>query len=192
MKIHSGRTDHRCRCLKKAIGYYDTIKELRLSHDIALESFMKIKIDDLSGGEVLELLEEHLSDMYATSPPGSVHALDPKSLRAPEITFFSGWNGDELLGCVAIKELTSTHVELKSMRTSSAARKQGIASRLLNHVLSIAIERGYATISLETGSQDYFQPARKLYEKHGFNYCAPFGEYKSDPNSKFMTRELVG
>jgi len=148
---------------------------------------MNIKIDDLNGGEVLELLEEHLADMHATSPPGSVHALDVASLRSPEITFFSGWNDSELLGCVAIKQITQEHAELKSMRTSTSARKSGVATSLLQHVLNIAEERGYDQLSLETGSQEFFRPARNLYEKFGFEYCAPFADYQEDPNSMFMT-----
>jgi len=151
---------------------------------------MEIIIDDLSGGEVVKLLEEHMSDMLATSPPGSIHALDHVALKSPEFTFFSGWEGPQLLGCVALKRLNSKHVELKSMRTSTSARKMGVATKLLSHVLSIATETGYESVSLETGSQDYFKPARKLYEKHGFRYCAPFSSYENDPNSKFMTREL--
>jgi len=153
---------------------------------------MEIKADDLLGGEVLELLEEHMSDMLATSPPDSVHALDHISLKSPEITFYSGWDGEKLLGCVAIKQLTEDHGEIKSMRTATAARNTGVATKLLNHVVGIALDRGYRKISLETGSQEFFKPARKLYEKNGFYYCAPFSDYSEDPNSKFMTRELVG
>ncbi|KHA60995.1 acetyltransferase [Vibrio variabilis] len=151
---------------------------------------MEIRIDDLSGGEVLQLLQEHLQDMYATSPPESVHALDVDALKAPEITFYSGWVGEKLLGCVAIKSLSGQHVELKSMRTSSNARNQGVASGLLEHVIQQAGAKGYKTISLETGSQAFFQPARSLYEKYGFEYCGPFGGYKEDPHSRFMTRPL--
>ncbi|MDG2784121.1 GNAT family N-acetyltransferase [Vibrio parahaemolyticus] len=152
---------------------------------------MEIIIDDLSGGEVIQLLEEHLADMYATSPAESVHALDVNALKSPEITFFSAWIGDELKGCLAVKRLTATHIELKSMRTTSAARKSGVATRLLKHALNIAIEQGYNEVSLETGSEDFFKPARSLYEKFGFGYCEPFANYKEDPNSRFMTRALV-
>lgn len=151
---------------------------------------MEIKVDDLSGGEVLQLLEEHLADMYATSPPESVHALDVKGLKSPEITFFSGWLNGRLQGCVALKSHSDTLVELKSMRTTSDARNRGVASKLLNHVLEISKARGYQDISLETGSEDYFRPARKLYEKFGFQYCDPFASYSEDPNSYFMTRSL--
>ena len=151
---------------------------------------MEIKIDDLSGGEVIGLLEEHLADMYATSPPESVHALDLDGLKSPEITFFSAWKDSQLLGCVAIKELDTQHAELKSMRTSQFARKSGVASQLLQHVLDTAAIRKYQTISLETGSEDYFKAARNLYEKFGFGYCEPFSDYELDPHSQFMTIEL--
>lgn len=151
---------------------------------------MEIKIDDLSGGEVVGLLEEHLADMYATSPPESVHALDIEGLKSPEITFFSAWKDSQLLGCVAIKELDSNHAELKSMRTTQVARKSGVASMLLQHVLDTAIARQYRTVSLETGSEDYFKPARNLYEKFGFGYCEPFADYELDPYSQFMSIEL--
>ncbi|MCG9673194.1 GNAT family N-acetyltransferase [Vibrio chagasii] len=151
---------------------------------------MKIIIDDLSGGEVIELLEEHLADMYATSPPESVHALDLDALRSPEITFFSAWKDSQLLGCVAIKELDSQHAELKSMRTSQCARNTGVASQLLQYVLDTASNRQYQRISLETGSEEYFKPARNLYEKFGFGYCEPFADYELDPYSQFMSIEL--
>ncbi|MDN2482633.1 GNAT family N-acetyltransferase [Vibrio agarivorans] len=152
---------------------------------------MEIKVDDLSGGEVIKLLEEHLVDMYATSPAESVHALDVEALKSPGITFFSGWVNGELQGCLAIKQLTPRHVELKSMRTSNSSRKSGVATKLLTHALNTAIEKGYRKVSLETGTQKFFQPARNLYEKFGFTYCEPFADYELDPHSHFMTRELV-
>ncbi len=151
---------------------------------------MEIIIDSLDGGEVIGLLEEHLADMYATSPPESVHALDVNALKSPEVTFFSGWRQGQLMGCVAIKQLDESHVELKSMRTSRHARKSGVATLLLQHALNVSSERGYRRISLETGAEDYFLAARNLYEKFGFTYCEPFANYKPDPNSKFMTCEL--
>ncbi|WP_299694550.1 GNAT family N-acetyltransferase [uncultured Vibrio sp.] len=151
---------------------------------------MDIIIDDLSGGAVLGLLEEHLADMYATSPPESVHALDIEGLKSPQVTFFSAWQDSQLLGCVAIKELDSQHAELKSMRTYQFARNSGVASQLLKHVIDIAKHRNYQRISLETGSEDYFKPARSLYQKFGFGYCEPFADYSLDPNSQFMTLPL--
>ncbi|WP_330943204.1 GNAT family N-acetyltransferase [Vibrio diabolicus] len=151
---------------------------------------MRIEIDDLEQPQVLALLEEHLQDMYATSPPESVHALDVSKLKLPSITFWTGWDGEQLLGCVAMSQLEDGHAELKSMRTTPSARKQGVASRLLNHVIEQAKHQGIQRLSLETGSMAFFEPAHRLYEKHGFVYCEPFGDYQPDPNSRFMTLAL--
>ncbi len=151
---------------------------------------MRIEIDNLERPQVIALLEEHLQDMYATSPPESVHALDVSKLKLPSITVWTGWDGDQLLGCVAMSQLEDGHAELKSMRTTSAARKQGVASRLLNHVIEQAKHQGIQRLSLETGSMAFFEPAHRLYEKHGFVYCEPFGDYQPDPNSRFMTLAL--
>jgi len=151
---------------------------------------MEIKTDDLASGEVIALLEEHLADMYATSPAESVHALDIEALRDPAITFYSCWQNGKLLGCAALRELDSNHAELKSMRTASHVRKLGVGTALMQHVLTVAKQRHYQRISLETGSMDFFQAARQLYKKFGFKFCGPFGDYPSDPNSKFMTNIL--
>lgn len=151
---------------------------------------MQIRIDDLTSPEIAELLNEHLRDMYATSPPESVHALDLDKLRKPEITFWSVWDSNELVGCGAIKELDATHAEIKSMRSSNRARGKGVGKKMLEHILEVASERKYQRLSLETGSQDFFIPARKLYERYGFESCGPFADYKEDPYSVFMTREL--
>ncbi|BDR20439.1 GNAT family N-acetyltransferase [Vibrio sp. STUT-A16] len=151
---------------------------------------MRIEIDNLERPQVLALLEEHLQDMYATSPPESVHALDVSKLKLPSITFWTGWDGEQLLGCVAMSQLEDGHAELKSMRTTPSARKQGVASRLLNHVVEQAKHQGIQRLSLETGSMAFFEPAHRLYEKHGFAYCEQFGDYQPDPNSRFMTLAL--
>ncbi|EMI4391942.1 GNAT family N-acetyltransferase [Vibrio parahaemolyticus] len=151
---------------------------------------MRIEIDNLERPQVLALLEEHLQDMYATSPPESVHALDVSKLKLPSITFWTGWDGEQLLGCVAMSQLEDGHAELKSMRTTPSARKQGVASRLLNHVIEQAKHQGIQRLSLETGSMTFFEPAHRLYEKYGFAYCEPFGDYQPDPNSRFMTLSL--
>ena len=151
---------------------------------------MKIIIDDLTGGEVLALLEEHLYEMYATSPPESVHALDVEALKASNITFFSGWKQQQLAGCVAIKTLDTHSAELKSMRTAKPFRRCGVASQLLLFALEHAKMKGFSSVSLETGTQDYFLAARTLYKKFGFVDCGPFGSYSIDPNSHFMTRAL--
>jgi putative acetyltransferase len=151
---------------------------------------MKIEIDDLSRPAIHALLNEHLQSMYELSPPESVHALDLENLRKPEITFWSAWEGSLLLGCGALKELDSKHGEVKSMRTPTAIRRQGAGRAILTHIIEVARNRSYARLSLETGSQDAFKPAQRLYESFGFKYCGPFGEYTEDPNSVFMTRRL--
>lgn len=151
---------------------------------------MRVRIDDLSGPEIRALLEEHLRGMYLLSPPESVHALDIEALRRPEITFWTVWDGSELLGCGALKELDPRHAEIKSMRTAAAHLRKGVAAYLLGYMLEEAARRGYTRLSLETGSQDGFEPARRLYARFGFDYCEPFADYVEDPNSVFMTREL--
>lgn len=151
---------------------------------------MRITIDDLSGKEIADFLEEHINEMKAISPPESKHALDLEGLRKPEITFWTIWDQQTLVGCGAIKELDARHAEVKSMRISSSLKRKGIASRLLQHILNEAENRAYNRLSLETGSMPFFEPARKLYAKFGFHCCAPFSSYKADPNSVFMTKEL--
>jgi putative acetyltransferase len=151
---------------------------------------MKIIKDDLTGREIAEFLEEHITEMRAVSPPESKHALDLDGLRQPEITFWTVWDQDQLVACGAIKELCSTHGEIKSMRVSGSHRKAGIASALMQHIISEAARRGYTRLSLETGSMAFFKPAHRLYAKFGFVPSAPFGSYKADPNSVFLTKEL--
>jgi len=148
---------------------------------------MDILRDDLTGPEIRELLEEHLRSMRSISPPESVHALDLDGLRRPEVTFWTAWSGDELLGCGALKELDARHGEVKSMRTALRARRSGVARALLEHIIAMARSRGYDRLSLETGSQDAFEPARRLYEGFGFRHCPPFEGYVEDPHSVFMT-----
>jgi putative acetyltransferase len=151
---------------------------------------MQIKIDDLKGSEIHELLREHLRNMALHSPPESIHALDIEALRKPEITFWTIWEIGELLGCGALKELDSRHAEIKSMRTSSRHLRKGVAKTLLQHILEEAKRRGYSRLSLETGSAAAFDPARQLYANFGFTYCEPFADYVEDPYSVFMTREI--
>nr|WP_324257536.1 GNAT family N-acetyltransferase [Cellvibrio fontiphilus] len=152
---------------------------------------MEIRIDDLSSAAVADLLTEHLHDMYAASPPESVHALDLTKLRKPEISFWCVWEGTELMGCGALKELTPQHAEIKSMRSANRFRGCGVGKAMLQHILQVAHQRDYTRLSLETGTQDFFIPARKLYESFGFEYCGPFGDYKEDLYSAFMTKAIV-
>ncbi|WP_419707332.1 GNAT family N-acetyltransferase [Promicromonospora sp. NFX87] len=156
---------------------------------------MKISLDSPARDDVRRLLDEHLTDMFATSPAESVHALDHSALLAPTITFWTARDDDgTLLGCGALSELRpgteACEGEIKSMRTAGQARGRGVASELLTEVLAEARRREYARVSLETGTQDYFVAARRLYARHGFTECGPFGSYTLDPHSVFMTLEL--
>jgi putative acetyltransferase len=151
---------------------------------------VKIATDDLSGPEIAAFLDEHVQQMRSTSPPESKHALDLDALRKPEITFWSVRDGVNLVGCGAIKKLDADHAELKSMRTTQTRKRSGIASLLLEHIITEAKRMGFTRLSLETGAAEFFLPARKLYEKFGFSYCEPFADYRPDPHSTFMTREL--
>jgi len=151
---------------------------------------MKIIVDDLSGPEIAEFLDQHIQDMKSISSPESKHALDLEGLKSADITFWSVYDEDQLVGCGALKELNSTQGEIKSMRTMTSKRGCGIASKLLNHIIETAKSRGYRQLNLESGSQEFFIPAHRLYLKHGFEFCSPFACYKEDPNSVFMTLRL--
>ena len=143
--------------------------------------------------DVRRLLDEHLADMFATSPAESVHALDHGALAGPDITFWTARDdGGVLLGCGALKDLGTDEGEIKSMRTARPARGRGIAALILGRILDEAGQRGYHRLLLETGSQEFFAPARRLYARHGFVPCPPFGGYQPDPNSVFMARSLLG
>lgn len=151
---------------------------------------MQIKSDDLSRHEIHALLNEHLASMHALSPPDSVHALDLDKLRQPDISFWTAWDGGLLLGCGALKQLDATHGEIKSMRTPDALRRRGAGRALLAHIVAVARSRGYARLSLETGSLAAFRPAQQLYESFGFAPCGPFADYRDDPYSVFMSLRL--
>lgn len=152
---------------------------------------MQIRVDDLTSPQVQQLLKEHLQSMHLHSPPESIHALDLDGLRQPEITFWSVWDGDELLGCGALKELDPQHGEIKSMRTAVAHQRKGVAKTMLQYIIAEAQRRSYTRLSLETGSMVAFEPARNLYASFGFEYCEPFADYVLDPYSVFMTRTLT-
>ena len=153
---------------------------------------MRIVVDDLSGPQIAEFIGEHLDEMQAVTPqPRSRHALTLSGLREPGVTLWSAIDQDTIVGCAAIKSLDAKHAELKSMRTAPQRRGSGIASVLLEHIIAEADRMGFTRLSLETGSGEFFQPARSLYEKFGFTYCDPFATYCPDPNSIFMTRCLL-
>ncbi|UDY24791.1 GNAT family N-acetyltransferase [Nocardioides sp. Kera G14] len=151
---------------------------------------LRFELDDLTHPAVIRMLEEHLEDMHATSPAESVHALDLESLRAAGIAFWSAWDEDELRATGALKTLSGDRVELKSMRTARDARGQGVGAAMLAHLLGEARGAGAIAVLLETGSQEFFAPARRLYERAGFVVRGPFDDYVEDPNSVFMELAL--
>jgi len=151
---------------------------------------MHIVEGGLDDPRVIELLHTHLVRARAETAPGSAHALDLSGLRTPEVAFWSAWEGDTVVGVGALKRLSADHGEVKSMHTAEAARGRGVGSAMVRHITAAARARGMSRLSLETGSWAYFAPARALYARHGFVECGPFGEYRVDPNSVFMTLEL--
>ena len=152
---------------------------------------MKIELDDLSRPQVLSLLEEHLRNMYELSPPEKVFAFDVSKLMAPDVTFWTIWEGESLLGCAALKELSKSQGELKSMRTPRTLRRRGAGRALLSHILDVAIVRRYEELFLETGCHPDFGAAHSLYRSAGFQRCGPFGPYHENANSVFMSLRLI-
>ena len=151
---------------------------------------MEIRTGGLDHPDVAALLQEHLRGMAELSPPESIHALGLDGLRESRITFWCAWQGEELLGCGALKQLDDAHGEIKSMRTASRHRRKGVAAAMLEHILAEARRRAYTQLSLETGSMQGFEPARALYARYDFQPCGPFADYTDDPNSVFMTRAV--
>ena len=151
---------------------------------------IEIRRDRAVSPQVLPLLRRHLDLMHASSPPESVHALDPEALDTPDVAFFTLREGDAVLGMGAVKRIDAVHAEIKSMHVVAEARGRGLARVLLGHLLDEAQSLGYSRVSLETGVEPVFAPARALYERAGFCYCGPFEGYEIDPNSVFMTKSI--
>lgn len=151
---------------------------------------MRIEPDDVSRPEVVALVEYHLRSMHEISPPDSVFALDLSGLRHPSVTFWTAWDGDDLLGMGGLKQLDAEHGEIKSMRTAPSALRRGVARAILDHIVREARARGYCRLSLETGSNAPFAPAWALYERAGFVPCAPFGSYTDIGFSRYFSIEL--
>lgn len=151
---------------------------------------MRIEVDDVSRPEVLTLLEEHLRNMYELSPPDKVFAFDASKLRAADVTFWTAWEDDTLLGCAALKQLSSTQGEVKSMRTPARLRRRGAGRALLEHIVHVCRQRGYHEVFLETGRHQAFTPAQDLYRSAGFRECGPFGSYTDNGDSVFMVLRL--
>ena len=151
---------------------------------------MRISRADFADPALRAFLQAHLDDIAPTAPAESRHALDLEGLQAPGVRLWVAHDGDVLVGTAALAALADGHEELKSMRTDPAHRGRGIAAALLAHVLADARGRGVARISLETGSMAFFAAAHRLYARHGFVDCAPFGDYRPDRNSRFLTLAL--
>jgi putative acetyltransferase len=151
---------------------------------------MRIETDDVSRPEVLALLEEHLRNMYELSPPEQVFAFNADQLRAPDVTVWTAWQDGTLLGCAALKELSPTQGEVKSMRTPATLRRRGVGRALLEPLVDVARERGYGELLLETGNHPAFGPAHALYRSAGFRECGPFGDYADNGFSVFMSLTL--
>ncbi len=151
---------------------------------------MEILVDDPRRSEVASLLREHLDDMAVHSPPESIHALDIEGLCSSNITFWTASAGSQLLGCGALLELDTGHGEVKSMRTAAEHLREGVGTRILEHIIAEAERCSYVRLSLETGSMTAYAPARALFSRLGFEFCEPFASYSLDPNSVFMTRTL--
>jgi putative acetyltransferase len=152
---------------------------------------MRIVPGDFNDPRIVALLDTHVTSARAETAPGSAHALDLAGLQSPDVRFWAIWENGELLGVGALKQLSPDQGEVKSMHTVQSTRRHGAGSAMLRHIIDIARSRGMTRLSLETGSWDYFIPARTFYKRHGFVECAPFGDYVADPHSVFMTLDLT-
>lgn len=153
---------------------------------------VEIRRDDPLSAHAAALLAEHVADVTQHAPPESCHSMPAEALRSSGAAFWTVWIRGELVGCGALKPIDETHGEIKSMRTRAGYRRRGVGSALLEHILGFARDEGLSRVSLETGAQDAFEPARAMYARFGFVECGPFGEYREDPHSVFMTLELTG
>jgi len=149
-----------------------------------------VKPGDFGDPRVKALLARHLEGMHANSPAGHVFALDWSGLQKPEISFYALWEGEELLGVGALKELEPGLGEIKSMRTADAHLRQGAAAAILEHIIAEAQRRGYRRLSLETGEGPAFDAAFKLYRKYGFTEGGAFDGYVKSPFNRFLHLDL--
>ena len=153
---------------------------------------LQIRTGNTFDPRVIALLDHHVTAARAQTAPGSAHALDLAGLRARDVAFWTGWDGDTLVATGALKMLSPDHGEVKSMHTLQTTRRRGFGGQMLRHIITEARARSLKRLSLETGSWDYFKPAHALYRAHGFVDCGPFEGYAEDPNSLFLTLNLTG
>lgn len=152
---------------------------------------MLIKLDDLSSPEIHSLLSLHISDLQSKTPSESCYVLNLTALKHPSISVYSAWEGNELLGCGALKELSSTTGEIKSMRTATAHLRRGVGRAIVQHIIDEAKGRGYVSLYLETGTGQEFRRARELYGRFGFGGCEAFGGYVAGGDNCFMRLVLI-
>ena len=151
---------------------------------------LRIVPGGLDDPQVLAMLKLHFETNVSVTPKGSAHVFDVSRLKSPDISFWSAWEGETLMGVGALKRMSANEGEIKSMHTLKTARRSGVGSALLSHIMGEAKAMGLSRLFLETGSFDFFAPARALYARHGFAECPPFEGYKPDPNSTFMARDI--
>ena len=153
-------------------------------------SFMKSIENNFDDSQVNELLVKHFIELRSVSPEGSVHVLDVSGLKIPSIKFWSLWEKNELVGCGALKFLDNNHGEFKSIRIADKFRGKGLGIKIIEHLISEAKNLNIKKLSIETGSGNFFVPARKLFTKCGFKPCEPFAHYKEDQNSCYFSLDI--
>jgi len=151
---------------------------------------LEIREDDLTGAATRGLVALHLSGMRQNTPEGHVFALDVSALKAPGVSFWTAWDGAEVAGMGALKDLGDGTGELKSMRTDPAHLRKGVAAALLEHIIAEAGRRGLTRLSLETGRGEAFEPALALYRRRGFVDGGAFADYEASDFNQFLHLEL--
>jgi putative acetyltransferase len=151
---------------------------------------LKIIEGGLENEQVIAMLKYHFDTNISVTPEGSAHVFDLSRLQQPDIRFWSAWNGEALMGTGALKRMDEGNGEVKSMHTRVTSRRSGVGQAMVLHIMAEAKSMGLKRLWLETGSFDFFAPARALYAKHGFVECEPFEGYTKDPHSTFMTRHI--
>ncbi|WEK44158.1 MAG: GNAT family N-acetyltransferase [Candidatus Sphingomonas colombiensis] len=151
---------------------------------------MELREGGLGDSRVCALIEHHLAEARGSTPADNAHALAAPALDRPDISFWAMWEGEALLGIGALRRLDSGHAEIKSMRTAPDHLRRGVASAILAHLIALARERGFARVSLETGTAPMFDAANRMYERAGFADCAPFAGYPASAHNRFMTLRL--
>lgn len=152
---------------------------------------IEIREDDVRGTAIIALLERHLAHAHASSPPGTVYALDLDGLRQPDVTMWTAWRAKDLVGCGALKHHDARFGEIKSMHTAEDWRGRGVGGLILDHLIHVAQSRNYRALYLETGNNEAFEPARHLYARHGFVECGRFADYGDNGFSFFMKLDLL-